>query len=338
MCVTSLLFACNSKQIKPSNENFTVTSCAATLIENSGRQDFAFISKPLRTSELSFRISGPVIKFDAFSGNHYKQGSIIAQIDPRDFEIRKNRAEAIYNQAKAEAQRVEILFNKNNISASLYEKAKADYVSAKTAYETAVNELSDTKLTAPFSGYIGTVYIEQYQDVKAAQSVVSMVDISKLKIEAYVAQHIAFNAKKGQKIELYFDSEPNKQYLATIEEVSKSTTQNNLSYLLTAILPNSDATLLAGMSGKIYFDVAPTALQHSVVVPQSVICHRPTVGDYVWIIDSVSSKVHLQKVTTGEFTTLGVTIEDGVKAGDMVASSGLRFLFEGMSVNIAQPQ
>lgn len=338
MCVTTLLFACNSKQNKPLDKDLTITSCKAMLIEESGRQDFAFISKPLRTSELSFRISGPVIKFDAFSGNHYKQGSIIAQIDPRDFEIRKDRAEAIYNQAKAEAQRVEVLFNKNNISASLYEKANADYVSAKTAYETAVNELGDTKLTAPFNGYIGAVYIEQYQDVKATQSVVSMVDISKLKIETYVAQHIAFNAKKGQKVELYFDSDPNKQYWATIEEVSKSTTQNNLSYLLTAILPNSDATLLAGMSGKIYFDLTPTAVQSSVVIPQSALCHRPALGDYVWLIDTVSSKVRLQKVTVKELTARGVTIEDGIKAGDVIASSGLRFLCEDMVVNIAQQQ
>lgn len=33
-------------------------------------------------------------------------------------------------------------------------------------------------------------------------------------------------------------------------EISKGTTRNNLSYLLTALLPNKEGKLLAGMSGK----------------------------------------------------------------------------------------
>lgn len=54
---------------------------------------------------------------DVYAGNHYKQGSIIAEIDPRDFHIRKERAEAIYHQAKAEFERIEKLYEKNNVSA-----------------------------------------------------------------------------------------------------------------------------------------------------------------------------------------------------------------------------
>ena len=39
-----------------------------------------------------------------------------AEIDPRDFHIRKERAEAIYCQAKAEFERIEKLYEKNNVS------------------------------------------------------------------------------------------------------------------------------------------------------------------------------------------------------------------------------
>ena len=53
-----------------------------------------------------------------------------------------------------------MLYEKDNLSASAYEKARADYTSAKTAFETATNELDDTRLIAPFDGYVGEVYIE----------------------------------------------------------------------------------------------------------------------------------------------------------------------------------
>lgn len=127
----------------------------------SAEREFSFIAKPFKETELSFRVGGPIDHFEVYAGNYYHRGDIIAEIDSRDFRIRKERAEAIYHQAKAEFERIKVLYEKNNLSASAYEKARADYTSAKTAYETAVNELEDTKLIAPFDGYIGEVYIEK---------------------------------------------------------------------------------------------------------------------------------------------------------------------------------
>lgn len=121
----------------------------------SAEREFSFIAKPFKETELSFRVGGPIDRFEVYAGNYYHRGDIIAEIDSRDFRIRKERAEAVYHQAKAEFERIKVLYEKNNLSASAYEKARADYTSAKTAYETAVNELEDTKLIAPFDGYIG---------------------------------------------------------------------------------------------------------------------------------------------------------------------------------------
>ena len=70
----------------------------------------------------------------------------------------------------------------------------------KTAFETATNELNDTRLVAPFDGYVGEVYIEKFQDVKATQPVVSFIDITQLRIEAYITQDIAFQAEKIKEV------------------------------------------------------------------------------------------------------------------------------------------
>ena len=67
----------------------------------SSEREFSFISKPFKETELSFRVGGPIDRFEVYAGNYYQRGDIIAEIDSRDFRIRKERAEAIYNQAKA---------------------------------------------------------------------------------------------------------------------------------------------------------------------------------------------------------------------------------------------
>lgn len=296
-------------------------------------QKFAFISKPNHTTELSFRVGGQIKYFDSFSGSYFKKGDIIAKIDDRDYIIRAERTESIYNQAKAEYERVKILYNKNNISASTFDKSHADYVTAKTSYEIAKNELLDTKLAAPFNGYIGNIYIERHQDVNAAQAIVSLVDIDKIRIEVYISQEIAMMADKIEYVNLRFDAIPNKTYRAKVANISKNTTDNSLSYLLTALLPNNDAALLPGMSGEVIFDIDKS--NFAVIVPQTAVSHRPNDGDYVWCIDPASRIVSKRVVILGSLLPNGmIEIKHNLKGGEMIATSGLRFLSDGIKVTL----
>lgn len=327
-----LLCACNGKETK-NEQDLLVYTAKATTLSQAGNKEFPFIAQPFRTSELSFRVGGPIDHFDVYAGNLYKQGSIIAEIDPRDFRIRKERAEAVYRQAKAEFERIEALYKKENISASTYEKAKAEYISTKMAFETAVNELADTRLIAPFTGYVGEVYIEKFQDVKATQPVLSLIDIHQLKVEIYVTQDVAYAAQKMDSIRLRFDALPGKCFDARIAEVSKGTTRNNLSYLLTAFLPNEDGELLAGMSGKAILDVTQEEGASGVCIPQTALCHRPTEGSYVWIMNSENNQVSQRKVTVSELLPDGyAAISQGLQANETVVVSKLRFLSDGMKV------
>ena len=326
----ALLASCSEKE--EGRSKLIVKTEKAVTYSNDTDMEFSFISRPYRTSELSFRVGGPIDRFEVYTGNYYQRGSIIAEIDPRDFHIHKEHTEAIYQQMKAEYERTEKLYKKNNISASQYEKTKADYAAAKSAFEIASNELSDTRLLAPFNGYVSEVYIEKFQDVKATQPVLSLIDITQLRIEAYVTQEVAASIDAIDSIEVRFDMYPDKPYKAKVMEVSKGTTRNNLSYLLTALLPNSDNKLLAGMSGKITIDAITPQKETGIIIPQSALCHRPTEGDFVWVVDE-NAKVHLRKVKKGTLLPHGkIFIAEGLSPNETIATSGLRFLSDGMKV------
>jgi len=307
-------------------QDFIVKTTQAVPVSHQDDKEFSFIAQPFRTSELSFRVGGPIDRFDVYAGNRYKQGNIIAEIDPRDFRIRKERAEAVYHQAKAEFERIQKLYDKGNISASSYEKAKADYTTAKTAFDTTSYELEE-------------VYIEKFQDVKATQPVISFIDIDQLKLEIYVTQDIAYAAQALDTIQVRFDAQPDKVYKAQIAEVSKGTTRNNLSYLLTALLPNKEGKLLAGMSGKAMLNRSSitTDASKGVAVPQTALCHRPTEGDYLWVVDTNTQEVNRRKVKKGDLLPDGyVTITEGLHPDETVATSGLRFLSDGMKINATE--
>lgn len=332
---TVLLLAASCAERQPQNEGpFRVKVARATPAADGQRKEFPFIARPFRTSELSFRVSGPIDRFDVYAGNHYKRNSIIAEIDPRDFRLRLDNAEAAYRRAEADYKRIEALYEKDNVSAANYEQARAVWVAARTAYNTALNELGDSQLRAPFDGYVGEVFIEKFQDVRAAQPVVTLVDISKLRIEVYVTQDIAMRADELKSVSLAFDHKPNQVFRADVVECARSTTSNNLSYLLTALLPNPDGKLPSGISGKVFFEL-PGGTSQAVAVPQSALCHRPSEGDFVWKINPAAGTAARQPVTPGELLPDGrMSVESGLSAGEIVAVSGLRFLSEGMQIEI----
>lgn len=330
-----LLVSCTGKKGNEQPRIIVKTEKTVQFFGANGKE-YSFISRPYRTSELSFRVGGPIDRFDVYAGNYYKQGSIIAEIDPRDFRIRKEHTEAVYKQMKAEFERTQKLYERNNISASQYEKTRADYTTAKATFDMASNELEDSRLVAPFNGYVGEVYIEKFQDVKATQPVLSLIDIDRLKIEIYVTHEVASTAQLLDSVEVRFDTQPDKVYKAKIAEVSKGTTRNNLSYLLTALLPNPDGKLLAGMSGKVLLNIPSGSKDTGVVIPQMALCHRPTEGDFVWIVNESNDEVNRRKVKKGNLLPDGkVIIAEGLGSDETIVTSGLRFLSDGMKVALS---
>lgn len=100
VCLALLLTACGG----PAEENraLPVVSVAqAEAVTGSGSRNYTFISEPCRTTELAFRVGGPVQNFTVQSGQFFRKGQLIAAIDPRDFLVRKERAEALCRQAEA---------------------------------------------------------------------------------------------------------------------------------------------------------------------------------------------------------------------------------------------
>ncbi len=136
LCGTGILSACRSEITEEQIDKSVKVWYAETPQQHTTRS-YTFISKPFRTTELSFRVGGPVSEFEVQNGQFFRKGETIAAIDDRDFLVKKERAEAIYLQAEAEYNRVEKLYRKDNVSAASYEKARAEYQKAKADYDSA---------------------------------------------------------------------------------------------------------------------------------------------------------------------------------------------------------
>ena len=331
VCLTLLLTACGG----PAEENraLPVVSVAqAEAVADGGTRNYTFISEPCRTTELAFRVGGPVQDFSVQSGQFFRKGQLIAAIDPRDFLVRKERAEALCRQAEADYRRTASLYEKNNVSGTAYEKARAGYARARADYDMALNELNDTRLIAPFDGYVQQVYIERHQEVKASQPVLTFIDLSQVKLETYVPEDMAVSLRRGvldSVFQVRFDRLPGQEFTPVETYLTQTAADNNLSFRLTLLLDNPDNSLLGGMAGSLSISLPLTSASlPSLAIPQAAVCQDDCRGSYVWTVEDDGS-VNRCPVTLGRLLKDSrVEVVSGLKLGQQVAVTRQAYLNE----------
>lgn len=121
----------------------------------------------------------------------------------------------MYRQAEVDYARISSLYAKDNISGMNYEQAKANYERTKADYEAAVNAWEDSRLYAPFDGYVQQAHIERYQDVKPSVPVVTFIDLSRIKVEAYVPEDMALQMRQKDSVAcvVRFNALPDREFV-----------------------------------------------------------------------------------------------------------------------------
>ena len=153
--------------------------------------------------------------------------------------------------------------------------------------------------------------------MKATEPILTFIELDRLKIETYIPEEVALHLydKEKQKlcqIEIHFDTAPERTITPSDLYVSKSTTNNNLSYLLTAIVPNPDMEWLGGMSGILSIDLPKEERSQNLWLPLTAIC----------------------PVKLGEQRNNQIEIVEGSTENDLVVLTRQRFLSENSTVTI----
>ncbi len=88
---------------------------------------------------------------------------------------------------------------------------------------------------------------------------------------------MAVNARKisADACNIVFNNLKGKTFVPEKTFVTQSATDNNISYLFTAIINNSDNSLLGGMAGSLSIPTpsSSSSLHQSVAIPQTAVCH-----------------------------------------------------------------
>ncbi len=307
----------------------------------SSNLEFPGEVSPATNAEVAFEVAGKLIDFPVTESQQVKRGDVLAKLDPRDYQSNLNAAKASASASRAEYVRMQALFDQDVASQQELDRALARFEVSKAQIEKARKAVDDTTLRAPFDGTIARKIANDFDNVKAKQPIVLLQTGGDLEIIVNVPEKDFATMRPGLTIEqrskrldaeVVLSTIPDRAFPAVLKEFATAADPTTRTFAVTfSFAPPSDVNVMPGMTARLIVrGLAVSSANASIPVQAAV---KGGEGKpYVWVVERSSMKVRKTTVTLGALTATEVEIKAGLKGGDLVVTSGVHQLREGMEV------
>lgn len=334
-----LLVSCREEKTVKKIDPITVEilSIGAEHKKANKAESFPGIIKPLKSTNLSFQVSGDIIKLAVNLGDFVKRGQVIASIDSSIYKEQYEASKAQVNLAKENYTRIYDVYKKGSIAEIRMIEAKSNFEQAQSAANAAYKNLGHTVIKAPFSGYVGDKLMEAGDVVSSGKAVVELIDISKVQAIISLSDQEVNNYKIGDKASVFIPV-LEKEFLGVLTEIAVQSGKQNPVYSAKITIDNPEIVLKPGMTCLNYIE--RTSISEKIIesnfikLPVDVVSITDEGENFVYIIDEQNNTAVRRMVEIGKIYDDGLAIKKGLNNGDKVIISGYHKLTSNTPVNI----
>lgn len=288
---------------------------------------------------VSAELGGTVSQVMFQNGGEAKKGEALIKLDTSSEQAQLRTAEADLELARANLQRSRDLAGRKVISKSELDAAEGAFGQKQGTVDNMHSMIKKKEIHAPFDGQLGIRQVNVGQTINPGQQVVALTALDPVYVDFALPQQELSKLAAGFEVRVHTDALPGKEFkgkLTAINSIVDAVTRN---VGLQATLENPDHSLRPGMFAKVEVELPDK--EKTLVIPGSAVSYAPF-GDSVFVIEKKkddktgkeSQIIRQQFVRVGEARGDFVAITNGLKPNEMIVSTGVFKLRNGMPVVI----
>lgn len=319
-----------------------------------------------RKSVLSFKVSGTLRSIHVKVGDKVMAGTLLAELDKTDLLVELESARAGLKTAQADARsaqtavytsrsnydRIQKLYEKDNVSLSEFEKARGDYETAqaqfqastsritteKTKLKAAENQLLYTRLSAPFDGIINHIALDENEEISPGAALFTLSGLGNLEVNINVSELYITSIKTDMGCRVTFPAFPEAVFDGVVTEVPYAVSDAP-TYPVTIGIQIRDDRLRPGMAAEVRFRFGMSGSLERLHIPVDGVGEEAG-QNFAFVIDTDKKNrrgvVRKRNISIGELTEKGFLVKEGLEPGERIATSGLQILLDGMDVKLLE--
>jgi len=256
-----------------------------------------------------------------------KKGAVLAQLDDTEARLAVERAEVALKSAERESERGRQLSGQGFMSGKDIDDLELKRRNAKVTLDEARYNLSQTRLTAPFSGQVTARMINLGETVTSGRECFRLEDFDPLLARLYFPEREVARLKVGQAARLTLDALPGREFEARVALVNPVVDRANGTVKVTLEVRDPSRVLRPGNFAKVQLRTG--SFNDAVVLPRRAMLSEDG-ESYVFV--ARGDTVIKRTITVGAISGDTAQIIAGLAAGDSVVTVGQGGLKQGARI------
>lgn len=293
---------------------------------------------PVEGVTLSADAEGTIVKILAESGTLVKAGDPLVEIDTSVEVAQLNAAEARAELAKVNINRARELLESKTLAKSEFDTIETSSKQSLAEVAALKAQIDKKTVRAPFDGRIGIRLVNLGQYISKGRALMPLQQLDPIFANFSVPQRQLSDLKIGQKISVLVDAYQGKVFEGKVSAINPEVDASTRNVSVQATLSNPQELLRSGMFVQV--EVQLPAIAPKVVVPATAVAYA-AYGNSVFIVEKMKNAqgheylgVRQQPVKLGDTRGDLVAVEEGIKEGEQVVTSGVFKLRNAAPVQI----
>ena len=278
--------------------------------------------------------SGRVAKIFVEEGDVVKKGQALAKIDDGGLYNELKLVESQAKLAKTIYERQSKLWNDKIGSEIQYLEAKTNYEIQNNRLKSITESLAKTTITAPFSGTIDEIFIEEGNLVSPPMmpdqgNAFRIINLNELYVESVIPESFIGKIKKGAEVQVEIPV-LNKSFNSTIKHSVSSINELSRTFKIEVSVPKNNLDLIPNLNVEV--NVLDYTNSQAILVPESIVSEDSDNNKFLFIV--LNNKAKKTIVETGYTQNGMIEITTGLDVNETVINEGGRIVKDGQNVKI----